>query len=318
MAENLDGFVRFCGGINKLPDDGTSTPRIRLLKEAIETDDYFYIVLHQILCVWSIDREAVYRLLGLAPDVAEGALSIIQNTLRKNENMTQRLVHFFADFPNTRTSGLWETEAFRKHAGDVSVFLNNLHEQWNRIHIPAMRPRSGRGYPILADELRYQLKLRSPLLEGIFFTVTRRHIGVPDGPIADQMMTLFRQDAHGDHAGLSEQEQRVFQHSLISKYKHLVHENDRNQQQQQQQQQLRQQTHPSQATRVQQPILQQPILQQQTMPEQVRGHSASFSPTQASVPTPTQSSPVVRFDMYPSPPVQNPHQFQRAFAVEAT
>ncbi|GKT90522.1 MIZ/SP-RING zinc finger protein [Colletotrichum tofieldiae] len=200
MAEHLDSFVRFCGGLNKIPDDGTSRPRILLLKDAIETGDYFYIVLHQILCVWSIDREAAHRLLGLAPDVAESALSIIQNTLRKNENMTQRLVHFFATFPNTRSSGLWETEVFRKHASDVSVFLNNLHEQWNRIHMPAMRSRSGRGYPILADELHYQLKLRSPLLESIFFTVTRRHIGVPDGRIADQMMALFRQDAQNDHA----------------------------------------------------------------------------------------------------------------------
>ncbi|GJC85215.1 hypothetical protein ColLi_08053 [Colletotrichum liriopes] len=200
MAEHLDSFVRFCGGVNKIPDDGTSRPRILLLKDAIETGDYFYIVLHQILCVWSIDREAAHRLLGLASDVAESALSIIQNTLRKNENMTQRLVHFFATFPNTRSSGLWETEGFRKHASDVSVFLNNLHEQWNRIHMPAMRSRSGRGYPILADELRYQLKLRSPLLESIFFTVTRRHIGVPDGRIADQMMALFRQDAQNDHA----------------------------------------------------------------------------------------------------------------------
>ncbi|KZL82882.1 miz sp-ring zinc finger [Colletotrichum incanum] len=313
MAENLDSFVRFCGGVNNIPDDGTSMPRVRLLKDAIETGDYFYIVLHQVLCVWSIDREAAQGLLGLGPDVAESALNIIQNTLRKNDNMTQRLVHFFANFPNTRTSGLWETEAFRKHASDVSVFLNNLHEQWNRIHIPAMRSRSGRGYPILADELRYQLKLRSPLLESIFFTVTRRHIGVPDGPIADQMMALFRQDAQNDHAKVSEQEQRLFQHSLISKYKQLVHQSD-----QIQQQQLRQQTYSSPATRVQQPLPQdvarpQAMSRQQTMPEQARRHSAGFSPTQASVPTPTQSSPVVRFDMYPSPPVQSTHQFQRNF-----
>ncbi|KAK2012679.1 MIZ/SP-RING zinc finger protein [Colletotrichum eremochloae] len=317
MAENLDAFVRSWGGIDKLPNDGTTMPRVRLLKEAIETGDYFYIILHQVLCIWSIDGEAAYRLLGLAPDVAGNAFGIMQNTLRKNENMTQELVRFFANFPNSPTSGLWETDVFRKHAGDVSVFLNNLHEQWNRIHIPAMRPRSGRGYPILVDELRYQLKLRSPLLEGIFFTVTRRHIGVPDGPIADQMMALFRQDAYNDHAKVSEHDQRIFQHSLISRYKQLVHQNDQYQQQQQQQQQLRQETNPSPASRAQQPQSQnmarpQAMTRPLNMSPQVRRSSAGFSPTQTTVPSPTQVS-VPGFDMYPSPPVQNPHQFQRSF-----
>ncbi|KAK1589629.1 MIZ/SP-RING zinc finger protein [Colletotrichum navitas] len=317
MAENLTAFISSLGGLNKLPDDGTSLPRVQLLKEAIETGDYFYIILHHVLCIWSIDGEAAYRLLGLAPDVAGNALGIVQNTLRKNGNMTQELVRFFANFPNSWASGLWETEAFRKHVGDVSIFLNNLHEQWNRIHIPAMRPRSGRGYPILADELRYQLKLRSPLLENIFFTVTRRHIGVPDGPIADQMAALFRQDAENDHAKMSEHDQRVFQQSLISRYKQLVHQNDLLQQQQQQQQQqrrLRQQTNPLPASGAQQPLSQNVAMPRQlNMPEPGRRSSTSFLPTQTTIASPTQVSSVQGFNMDPSPPVQNPHQFQRSF-----
>ncbi|KAK2053295.1 MIZ/SP-RING zinc finger protein [Colletotrichum caudatum] len=314
MADNLSAFVCSLGGLGKLPNDGTSVPRVRLLKEAIETGDYFYIILHQVLCVWSIDAEAAYRLLGLAPDVAGNALGIMQNTLRKNENMTQELINFFANFPNSPTSGLWETEAFRKQVGDVSAFLNNLHEQWNRILIPAMRPRSGRGYPILADELRYQLKLRSPLLQNIFFTVTRRHIGVPDGPLADQMMVLFRQDTQNDHAKMSELDQRTFQHSLISRYKQLVYHNERFQQQQQQQQQ----TNPSPASIAQQPLSQnmarpQAMPRQLNMPEQGRRSSANFSSTQTRISSPTQVSSVPGFNMYPSPPVQNPHQFQHSF-----
>ncbi|EFQ28345.1 MIZ/SP-RING zinc finger [Colletotrichum graminicola M1.001] len=314
MAENLNAFIRSLGGLDKLPDDGTSLPRVRLLKEAIETGDYFYIILHHVLCIWSTDGEAAYRLLGLAPDVAGNALSIIQNTLRKNENMTQELVRFFANFPNSWASGLWETEAFSKHVGDVSIFLNNLHEQWNRIHIPAMRPRSGRGYPILADELRYQLKLRSPLLENIFFTVMRRHIGVPDGPIADQMAALFRQDAENDRAKMSEREQRIFQHSLISRYKQLVYQNDQLQQQQLLLRQLRQQSNPSPAPGAQQPLSQNVAMPRQlNMPEQGRGSSTNFSPTQTTIASPTQVSFVPGSNMYPSPPVQNPHQYQGSF-----
>ncbi|KAJ3944809.1 uncharacterized protein N0V96_004824 [Colletotrichum fioriniae] len=222
MANNLDSYISDRGGIAKLPEDGTTAPRVRLLKDAIEKADYFYIVLHQILCLWTLDTKAAHNLLGLPPDVTESALGIVQNVLRKNENMGQDTIFFFANFPASSASGLWHTEAYRNHIGEISRFLNNLHEQWNRILVPAMRPHSGRGYPILADELRYQLKLRSPILETIFFTVTRRHTGVPDGPIADQMNALFRQDSQNDQTQMSDEEQRVFQRSLISRYKTLV------------------------------------------------------------------------------------------------
>ncbi|KAK1448350.1 MIZ/SP-RING zinc finger [Colletotrichum cuscutae] len=203
MAKNLDSYISDRGGMAKLPEDGTTAPRVRLLKDAIEKSDYFYIVLHQILCLWTLDTKAAQDLLGLPPDVTDSALGIVQNVLRKNENMGQDTIFFFANFPASSASGLWHTEAYRNHTGDISRFLNNLHEQWNRILVPAMRPHSGRGYPILADELRYQLKLRSPILETLFFTVTRRHTGVPDGLIADQMTALFRQDSQNDQTQIT-------------------------------------------------------------------------------------------------------------------
>lgn len=339
MANNLDSYISDRGGIAKLPEDGTTAPRVRLLKDAIEKADYFYIVLHQILCLWTLDTKAAHNLLGLPPDVTESALGIVQNVLRKNENMGQDTIFFFANFPASSASGLWHTEAYRNHIGEISRFLNNLHEQWNRILVPAMRPHSGRGYPILADELRYQLKLRSPILETIFFTVTRRHTGVPDGPIADQMNALFRQDSQNDQTQMSDEEQRVFQRSLISRYKTLVSQSQQQQQQQQRriaQQQQHPQQHPQQhhqqqqdiaraTARAQQQQQQQyqhqqmhqhqqahlqhqqdyaraaAIAQQQTAIGNLRRMSANFSPAQVRVPTPTQNSHTQGFDMFPSP-----------------
>ncbi|KXH68183.1 MIZ/SP-RING zinc finger [Colletotrichum salicis] len=143
MANHLDSYVSNRGGMAKLPEDGTTAPRVRLLKDAIEKADYFYIVLHQILCLWTLDTKGAYDLLGLPPNVTESALSIVQNVLRKNINMSHETVLFFANFPASSASGLWATDAYRKHIGEISGFLNNLHEQWNRILIPAMRPHSG-------------------------------------------------------------------------------------------------------------------------------------------------------------------------------
>ncbi|KAJ0294155.1 hypothetical protein CBS470a_001054 [Colletotrichum nupharicola] len=96
--------------------------------------------------------------------------------------------------------------------------------QWNRVLIPTMKPDNGRGYPILATELHYQLRLRSPVLEPVIFTVTRRHMGIADGPVADKMQQLFQTDLKTDYSRMSESDQSNLRDTLIKRYKQLVRE----------------------------------------------------------------------------------------------
>ncbi|KAL0942177.1 miz zinc finger protein [Colletotrichum truncatum] len=222
MSSQLDKIVQLCGGPLNLPADNTTGPRLRLLRDAVNRSDYFYIVLHQILCVWSFRKEWVHAALNLDHAVIEGALNVLQNTLRKNDNMLRDHTLLFANFPESPTSGLWRSEFYHKYIGDVAAFLHCLHHQWNRVLIPSMRPKTGRGYPILASELHLQLRLRSPVLEPVFFTVTRRHMGIPDGPVADKMAEIFQKDLQTDYAKMPERDQGRARVELINRYKQLA------------------------------------------------------------------------------------------------
>ncbi|KAF5485997.1 Zinc finger MIZ domain-containing protein 1 [Colletotrichum fructicola] len=224
MSLQLEKIVQTCVGQANSTPDNTTGPRLKLLKDAIEVGDYFYIALHQLLCSWSFSREWVIHTLQIDPSVADGGMKVVQNTLRRNDNMAKEFVFLFANFPDSPRSGLWNLPFYRQHIDNVGVFLRCLHSQWNRVLIPTMKPDNGRGYPILATELHYQLRLRSPVLEPVIFTVTRRHMGIADGPVADKMQQLFQTDLKTDYSRMSESDQSNLRDTLIKRYKQLVRE----------------------------------------------------------------------------------------------
>ncbi|KAF6839066.1 miz zinc finger protein [Colletotrichum plurivorum] len=349
MTIRLEQIIRDVGNI---PDDSTTKPRIRLLKEAIHLCDNFYIVLHQILCVWSFSKDAAYTALGLEPTVAERGIGALQNAIRKNDTMDKTFIFQFANFPGAPNSGLWATDFYRKYLRQVAVCLHGLHEHWGRTVIPSMKPLTGRGYPILSDELRSQLRVCSPVLEPILFTVTRRHMGISDGPIAEKMTELFQIDAKTDYGRMSPGERNAWRDRLIARYKQLVLEHRELQpspataiQQPPQPTAIQQ---PPQPTAIQQPpqpaAIQQPpqpaAIQQPPPPtaiQQQQQQQQQPPPTQLPRPPapPTQQmtnqtrrhssghpqatgpglrAPILGFELYPSPSVQQPSSFPNNFA----
>ncbi|KAK2730506.1 miz zinc finger protein [Colletotrichum kahawae] len=222
MTLQLEKIVQRCVGQENQTPDNTTGPRLKLLKDAIEAGDYFYIALHQLLCSWSFSKEWVIHTLQIDPSVADGGMRVVQNTLRRNDNMAKEFVFLFANFPDSPRSGLWNLPFYRQHINNVGVFLRCLHSQWNPVLIPTMKPDTGRGYPILATELHYQLRLKSPVLEPVIFTVTRRHMGIADGPVADKMQHLFQMDLKTDYSRMTESDQSNLRDTLIKRYKQLV------------------------------------------------------------------------------------------------
>lgn len=291
----------------KVPDDHTTQPRIRLLKEAIDLGDNFYIVLHQILCLWSFSKHAAHVALGIDPAVAEGGISALQNAIRKNDTMDKHFILQFANFPEAPNSGLWATEFYCRCLREAAVCLQGLHEHWSRTVIPSMKPLTGRGYPILSLELRLQLRVRSPVLEPILFTVTRRHMGIADGPIAEKMTELFQIDAKTDYGRMSQQDQNAWRDSLIARYKQLVLEY--------------RELQPSPANARQPPpptqLPRPPVPPTQQMMDQTRRHSSGFpQPLGPTGPAgPGLRAPIQGFELYPSPSVQQSSSFPNNFST---
>ncbi|EQB57508.1 hypothetical protein CGLO_02352 [Colletotrichum gloeosporioides Cg-14] len=302
MSLQLEKIVQTCVSQENPTPDNTTGPRLKLLKDAIEVGDYFYIALHQLLCFWSFSREWVIHTLQIDPSIADGGMKVVQNTLRRNDNMAKEFVFLFANFPESPRSGLWNLPFYRQHINNVGVFLRCLHSQWNRVLIPTMKPDNGRGYPILATELHYQLRLRSPVLEPVIFTVTRRHMGIADGPVADKMQQLFQTDLKTDYSRMTESDQSNLRDTLIKRYKQLVREY--------RQSQPSPQAPPFMSSAQAMPALMAPnpmpsnvamtpaMVRQQQMMNNARRLSAGYPGTQLAAPN--LNAPE-GFDMYPSP-----------------
>ncbi|KAF4335180.1 hypothetical protein FBEOM_10979 [Fusarium beomiforme] len=180
-----------------LLNETVEKPRYRILAEACQNEDFFYIAFHQALCAWSLNRGPIHALfLGLVePGLLDAAFEVAQNILRKNEHMSQAHLQWFANFPSTiaEFSRVFpNTEA----AKDISSFLIQLATTWRTLQQNVLT----RKYPLLAYELIFILRCRARSLQPMLFTMSRRSLGVQDGPVAVEMNAVFDQDRKDEAA----------------------------------------------------------------------------------------------------------------------
>ncbi|KAF5717418.1 hypothetical protein FGLOB1_2114 [Fusarium globosum] len=174
-----------------LLNETVEKPRYRILAEACENEDFFYIAFHQALCAWSLNRGPIHALFhGLVqPNLLDAAFDVAQTILRKNEHMSHAHLQWFANFPSTiaEFSRVFpNTEAAR----DISAFLIQLATIWHSLSQNVQ----ARKYPLLASELIFVLRCRAKGLQSMLFTMSRRSLGVNDGPVAAAMNAIFDQD----------------------------------------------------------------------------------------------------------------------------
>ncbi|KAF0637108.1 hypothetical protein FPSE5266_03916 [Fusarium pseudograminearum] len=79
-------YVSHAGLLN----DNVEKPRYRILGEACQNEDFFYVALHQALCAWTLNKEPVHHLFDglMAPNTLDRAFEIIQTIVRRNDNMS--------------------------------------------------------------------------------------------------------------------------------------------------------------------------------------------------------------------------------------
>ncbi|KAF5650990.1 hypothetical protein F52700_225 [Fusarium sp. NRRL 52700] len=174
-----------------LLNETVEKPRYRILAEACQNEDFFYIAFHQALCAWSLNRGPIHALFqGLVqPNLLDTAFDVAQTILRKNEHMSHAHLQWFANFPSTiaEFSRVFpNTEAAR----DISAFLIQLATIWHSLSQNVQ----ARKYPLLASELVFVLRCRAKGLQSMLFTMSRRSLGVNDGPVAAAMNAIFDQD----------------------------------------------------------------------------------------------------------------------------
>ncbi|KAF4947731.1 hypothetical protein FGADI_10181 [Fusarium gaditjirri] len=206
-----------------LLNETVEKPRYRILAEACQNEDFFYIAFHQALCAWSLNRGPIHALfLGLVqPNLLDAAFDVAQTILRKNEHMSHAHLQWFANFPSTiaEFSRVFpNTEAAR----DISAFLIQLATTWHTFSQNVQ----ARKYPLLAYELIFILRCRAKGLQSMLFTMSRRSLGVNDGPVAGAMNIIFDQDREDEAAyearGESPETLKRAREAIAMKYRDLV------------------------------------------------------------------------------------------------
>ncbi|KFY26792.1 hypothetical protein V493_03882 [Pseudogymnoascus sp. VKM F-4281 (FW-2241)] len=178
------------GGIGAL--GGTiEGQRFRMLQDACRNDDYFYVALHQMFCLWHLDPNMTAGLtMPQGGHILEKSFAILSKLVMHNKNIP--LVHttFFSRFPNQLSELMCRSDQYRLAVNNVSMFLTRLSLDW-AIYVSEC---AQRGYPPLVDELVNRFGLLSPILQHIAFTATRRNMGFHDDEHGAQMEQLFTRD----------------------------------------------------------------------------------------------------------------------------
>lgn len=184
LATFIDNRIDQQGGDQALQSP-VEKPRFHILRDACVKQDYFYLVLHQLYCLWSISPQTVSDLrLADMGTIAIG-FEILDSVLKKNSGFSRSNLEWCANFPCQKVDLSHSQTVY-----NVATFLVCLASNWTALHEASFN----RVCPYLMDEMIGKLQCYSVVLQGILFTASRRRLGVLDGQFGTEMEQLFRQD----------------------------------------------------------------------------------------------------------------------------
>lgn len=164
-------LTSYTKNLQNLPSGDVSQQRFQLLKEACEKDDCFYLALHQVYCLKTVNP--AFQLAGLGPNQHNG-LRLIEQMLVGNDKMSSHVVMWCAGFPMPLPYLLEHSLLYRSCMQMVISFLELVSQHWASFDAEVQH----RGYPPLIDELVAVFVTPSPILHSVMFkTLLRRLSG---------------------------------------------------------------------------------------------------------------------------------------------
>ncbi|RFU26233.1 hypothetical protein B7463_g10101, partial [Scytalidium lignicola] len=166
-------------------------PRIHLLREACFNGDAFYVALHQIFCLWSIDQQVIQMIPGIREySNLTFSFETIGHWLRRNDGLASHHLRWFSEFPSPLSDLVAKSAPYRDAVADVGLFLKKMASDWPSF----FQQCRARGYPPLVDEMLNHMKLPSPMLRRIMFIASRRNMQIHDGPLGEAVDQIFAED----------------------------------------------------------------------------------------------------------------------------
>ncbi|KAK6851158.1 miz zinc finger protein [Apiospora arundinis] len=188
----LEAQIQQSGGFDAL-EANVEKPRYQLLKEACADGDIFFVVLHQIFCLWSSNPRETHKLYiqGIHdPALIDSAFGQMSTILKSNSLIRSEQLDWLVRFPGPVDV---LRNAFPEYGGVVVAVLNFL-VRLTQFWMVVNNDHRKLGYPILVDEMLSTFQLYSTVLQTIVFRASRRTCGVTDGPVGSEMDKLFKKD----------------------------------------------------------------------------------------------------------------------------
>ncbi|EAW11420.1 MIZ zinc finger domain protein [Aspergillus clavatus NRRL 1] len=165
----LRAFVMGTHGTMMLSET-VEQPRIRLLRDACNSQDLLYLILHQIYCLHTFAPSEFARLPHLTRQHSAG-FDVLKQLLVDNHRLSGDFLRWSVYFP--RPLGVMlQTPEFSKALHQIANCLVLLSERWAAYD----RHVRERAYPPLIDELVMQFGLTSTVLLSIVYLAMSRRI----------------------------------------------------------------------------------------------------------------------------------------------
>lgn len=220
MIHRLNSCVAQIGRLGTI-----ETQRISLLREACVHYDPFFVCLHQIFCVASIDPRRI-EITGFA-EHQYGGLNLLTWILLPNQNMSAEMVNLFAELPTSLETLLNGPGPYKGFVEQVGVFLRLFAARWHLLRERCLQRKS----PPFVDELVEVLEVHSHVMQRVLFNAIHTQLGGREGARwSKKGLTLFdaNQDRyrarqrHSENVGATPQSEILKeQKSLAAKYRAL-------------------------------------------------------------------------------------------------
>ena len=169
-------------------------PRYYLLIDACGRKDVFYVLFHQVFCLWTLNKSEVYRMLAFESTVIDDAFTKLTSILKPTDDMALRHITWFTLFPHSWTDDRFPPAVFQQLLMQVTEFIRSFSSRWDSLREDVKQ----RNYPLMAWESCQVLQCNSIILSELLFTFLRRTLGCEDGLIANELIQYFSEDSHNE------------------------------------------------------------------------------------------------------------------------
>lgn len=175
--QNLTHRVQLVASLPDREGNLVERPRLGLLREACDSSDYFYLVLHQLFCFDHEVRKSNRQIPGLNNMHRKG-LDVVAFLLVSNEKMVDDAVTWFSLFPLPLGDLIMDRPEFASAHAKVLRCLEKMAKYWDDVRSQCTK----RMYPPLVDELVVLFNVESFIFQQIIFRAVLRDIwsGKPD------------------------------------------------------------------------------------------------------------------------------------------